>query len=349
MTTKSTKSKNGQKQPTDFRTAPSSPKSAYVPVDAYEYMAGPIERIEHDLSVEHVTPEEFRSAQQFVRACEKTGAWRLKQGELTDDAGFYVAELARELAQSIARLIEEGDLMLARRLPPIVEILQRAVNAYGSKITGRVEKRLSIGEILKKRKARALLQMVSALHPDWETLLHIPNRREIESLSEEKLRELLLSKERWFHERDGTVEWRGHRLAEVIENIIAIREAENENINLFVEHLWRGWFWGGPKRTFTKCDWHGKENLPERDDVRVWMKIIMPFLRRETDGDAMKLAVFANLLASRRYVYAGGEVTGGRLAGDSTTYIWNQVENRIRKAWRTMATRSSKRNFAKSA
>jgi hypothetical protein len=115
-----------------------------------------------------------------------------------------------------------------------------------------------------------------------------------------------------------------------------------------VEHLWRGWFWGGPKRTFTKCDWHGKENLSARDDVTAWMKLLMPFLRRETGDDAMKLAVFTHLLASRRYVYAGSEVSGGRLAEDKVAYIWNQIENRIRDAWRTMATRRRKGNFKKS-
>lgn len=308
-----------------------------------------LERMEYDLSSSHITSERFQAARELINACEKVGVLRLKLGKLTDDAGHYVGELALELAHVTANLVELGDLMLARRLPRIVEAFRRAESVYGSKITGRVEKRISIERILEKHKARALLEMVSALHSKWETLLHIPNRREIQSLSERDLRKLLVGKERWFQEADGTEEWRPHRLAQMIENIVAIREGESENINLFVEYLWRGWFWGGPKRTFAKCDWHGDENMPSRDNVNAWMKIVMPFLRRETNDDAMKLSVFARLLASRRYVYAGGEDTGGRLAGDSTTYIWNQMENRIRKAWRTMATRHRKHNFKKPA
>ena len=74
-----------------------------------------VEKIEHDLKIGHVTAERFRFAQEFIRACEKVGAWQLKQGELTDDAGFYIGELASELALITAGLIERGDLMLARK------------------------------------------------------------------------------------------------------------------------------------------------------------------------------------------------------------------------------------------
>jgi hypothetical protein len=145
---------------------------------------GPVEKVEHDLNIEYLNHDGYRAAKKFIHACEKVGIWRLKQGELTEDAGSHLSFLAQELAESIRALIERGDLMLARRLPPIVEILESALSVYGTKITGRVTKHLSIEQILQKQKARDLLEMLSALHPDWETVLHIHNRREIESLTE---------------------------------------------------------------------------------------------------------------------------------------------------------------------
>jgi len=323
------------------------------------------EKLEHDFNIEHVTAERFSSAEKFIRACEKVGVWQLKRNELTVDAGFYIGELAREVAQTIHALIKQGDVMLARRLPPVVELLQDALKVYGQKVTGRVTKHLSIAQLLKKHKARELLAMLSALHPDWHyLLLHIYHprirelpedkrreiqlrkRRKIETFPEEKLRALLLSKERFvgWHAGKRTEEWRKHGMAEIIENIIAVREGENENINLFVEQLWRGWLWGGPGPTFVKCDWHGKNSLPARDDVRAWMKVVMPFLRRVTGDNAMKLGVFDHMLAARRSVFAGE-----RLADDKQGYIWNQVENRISKAWVTMTKRARKRNSEKSA
>jgi uncharacterized protein involved in tolerance to divalent cations len=308
----------------------------------------PMEAIEHDVNIARVTADEFHSAQRFIRACDKMA--RLKQGEFADDAGFYVAELTHELALTAAKLIDYGDLILARRLASAVEIFQRAANVYGWKISGRVEKRLSIKNILKKHKARPLLEMVSALHPAWDKLLRIPNRHDIESLSEAKLRKLLISKERWIHEQSGAKEWRKHRLAEIIENIIAVRETENENINLFVEYLWHGWLWSGPAATLVKCPWHGEKNLPTRDDVPAWMNKIMPFLRDVTGNDPMKLGVFNRLIAARRFVYHDASGEGfGRLATDSSKYIWNQVQTEIRKAWITMEKWVRKPHFSELA
>jgi hypothetical protein len=142
---------------------------------------------------------------------------------------------------------------------------------------------------------------------------------------------------------------RRHRAAEMIEQICAIRESEAHRVNLFVEHLYHGWLWGGPGPTFQKCPWHGKDGLPKRSGLGEWMAIVMPFLKKITGEDASKLSVFRHLLGARRYVYAGGEATGGRLAGDDPTYIWNQVENRIRKAWVPMANQAVKRSAKKAA
>ncbi len=85
------------------------------------------EQVGHDLHLGQVNAEGFRSARDFIRACEKVGVWRLKQGELPADAGFYIGEPAEELAQTTRTLIERGDVMLARQLPPIAEILHRAL------------------------------------------------------------------------------------------------------------------------------------------------------------------------------------------------------------------------------
>jgi hypothetical protein len=319
-----------------------------------QYITGPIERLEHDLNQKQVTSDRYWAAKEFIHACEKVGVWRLKRGKPSGDAAHHLAFLASEIAGSIRVLIEQGDVMLARKLPAVVEILQRAMQVYGSKITGRVTKRLSIEQILKKYKARDLLETLSALDSDWETVLHIPNRREIESLPEEKLQQLLLKKECWVLQRGGNriEESRNHPIAEVIENIIAVREDENANINLFVEQLWRGWLWGlGPDESgakpgaiFLKADWHRKKDLPAREDVRACMKLVMPFLKKVTGGDPMRLEVFRHMLAARRRVFAGK-----RLADDKPEYIWNQIENRIRKAWVTMAKRARKRNSGKTA
>jgi hypothetical protein len=74
------------------------------------------------------------------------------------------------------------------------------------------------------------------------------------------------------------------------------------------------------------------------------MEIVMPFLKKVTGGDAMRLHVFEYLLAARRSVFAGH-----RLADDKPEYVWNQVATRIRQAWLTMFNRARKRNSEKTA
>lgn len=309
---------------------------------------------------ENLTTERFREALEFIRACAEVGAWRLEQGMLTEDAGFYLAEIASELAHIVGGLIKQGDVMLARRLPPVVEMLQQAMRAYGSTITGRITQRHSIEQLLKKHCARELLAMLSALHPDWEKFLPVyeqpekpaefrsAEKRRIQQLPENELHALLTTQLRWLVQKTGkpkrVEEWRKHPLAAIIENTAAARELESNNINLFVEHLFRGWLWSGPGSTFATCDWHGKPDLPSRADAHAWMQIVIPFLRRVTKDDALKLGVFKHLLAARKPVFAGE-----RLANDKPGYIWNQVENRIRKAWRVMAKRAAKRNLEKTA
>jgi hypothetical protein len=345
-----------KKSPVD----PSAQESAQK-LDAYfrAYFAGPKERVEHDLSIEHVTNDNYWSAKKFIHACEKVGVWRLKQGELTNDAGLHLAHLAWEIAESIRVLIGQGDLLLARQLPPVVEVLQDTLKVYGSKVTGRVTKRLSIEQLLKKYKARELLAMLSALHPDWHCLLLHIYHPKIQKLPEKRLRELILSKERFIGWKNGkrTEEYRKHGLAEILENVFAVREGENENINLFVEHLWQGRLWSlgddksgsKPGKTYVTADWPGLKDLPARDNVRAWMEIVMPFLRRITQDDAMRLSVFEHLIAMRKAVYVREKDSDRRLADDKTDYIWNQVRTRIAQAWKTMASRASKRNSGKTA
>lgn len=313
-------------------------------------LRGPVESLEHDANLHKLTEEGFQAASDFIHACGKVAVWRLRNSELAGKAGFYVTELMQQLAHVVYELVQAGDLMTARRLPLPTSIYQSALAVYGPGICNQVVKRDTIRTILKQHNARALLEMVSALHPDWDAILHIDDRKRIEALSEDQLTELLLSKERRTTAGGGEkAEWRTHRLAEIIENVVAIREMEAANLNLFVAHLRRGWLWGGPLETFKKCPWNGQCGLPALNDWSAWRKMVMPFLKQETAGDASRLLAFEHMLAARRYVYAGGENTGGRLAGDSPTYIWNQVENRIGKAWATVARREIKRNPKRTA
>jgi hypothetical protein len=139
---------------------------------------------------------------------------------------------------------------------------------------------------------------------------------------------------------------------------MTMREGESALINGFVEHLWQGRLWGlGPDmsqpesgKSFLKAAWHGRTNLPPREDARAWMKIVMPFLKEVTGDNPMRLNVFEHMLAARRFVYHDASGEGhGRLATDSTKYVWNQVETEIRKAWVTMAKRARKPNPTKPA
>lgn len=312
----------------------------------HEYLTGPIEKLEHDINIERVTNEQFHCALEFIRACRHVGVWRLKQGKLSADAGWNIGQLADEIAHSICVLIEHDDVMLARRLPGIVDQLNGALRKYGRKMTGRTRKPDSIEQILKNHDPRGLLAMVSALHPDWDAITGIENRQEIEALPENKLRELLLSKECWTA-RPGcneTDEWRTHRLAQFIENIMPIWKGANSKIHTFVALLMKGQLWGlGPDKTgagaatFLDCPWRGQTDLPARNDVSGWMEMVMPFLKQATGDDAMRLNVFEHMIAARRYEYIDASGKGfGRLASDSPKRIWLAVKNELRKAWRTM-------------
>ena len=333
-----------------------------------ELLSSPIEKIHHDLHKENVTDKRFHEAEEFIRACECVALWRLKQGQLSEDAGFYLAELAARIAESIAKLTEARDIMLARGLPPIVETMKRAESLFGGKFDNRITKRLSIGDILdlKEQRPIELIQMFAALHPDWAelcgiedgaTLLRQPEaelRRLL--LSEEtwiivrtqgnlrRLRRLLLSKETWTGTRKGRrfEEKRKHRLAEVIEQAHAIRQMQSPNINCFVEHLWQGRLWSGPNATFEDCAWPTR---PPRGDVTAWMKLIMPYLKRVTSNDAKKLRVFRDMLAWRCCLSDGQQIDfdrGARLATASPADIWSQVGAEIRSAWIRMEKQARK-------
>src|SRR2546423_2742896 len=86
---------------------------------------GPVEKIEHDAHVDSVCHEGYAAALEFVRACCAVGKWKLKNRELSGDAGYYVEELAKELVECIAEFIAAGDVEMARRLPPISATMQR--------------------------------------------------------------------------------------------------------------------------------------------------------------------------------------------------------------------------------
>lgn len=299
-----------------------------------ERQLGPIEQVRHNSYTTNVTPECLHQAEEFIRACECVAAWRLKKGERSEDAGFYLAKLATSIAVSLRKLTEAGDIMLARRLPPIIATMQQAESVFGKKLTNEVTKRLLIQDILKEHRATELIQMFAALHPDWAEVCGIEDGEKLLKQPESELRQLLLSEETWpvTSNEIEIEEKRKHRLAELIERAQAIREMQQPNINCFVEHLWQGRLWSGPNRTFEDCPWPVR---PPRNDVTAWMALIMPFLKKVTNHDAMKLGVFRYMVASRTYVYDGEQLDSGqgaRLAAANPSDIWSQVGAEIRKA-----------------
>ena len=305
---------------------------------------GPIEKIHHDLHGANVTAENFHHAEKFIRSCECVALWRLKQGQRPETASSHLAELAARIAHSIHRLTEAGDVMLARRLPPVVEIMQRAENVFGKKLTNKVTERVPIEKLLKKHRAIDLIQMFAALHPDWAEWCGVQNPQEFLKRPEKQLHRLLLSEETWTRTCDGVefVEKRKHRLAELIERMQAIREMHQRNVNCFVEHLWRGRLWSGPNGTYEDCNW---STHPPRADVAAWMKLIVPHLKSITGNDAMKLSVFQYMIATRAYCHDGERFDaehGTRLTAANPADIWNQVGAEIRKAWIRMAKQARK-------
>lgn len=128
-------------------------------------------------------------------------------------------------------------------------------------------------------------------------------------------------------------------LVRVLENTAAIRaNAETPSLNVFAELLYRGWLWGGPNATLEKCSWWGSTPFP-RSDTRGWLKLILRELQTKTGRDATKLAVFRDLLVTRKQVRGR---TPKRLAQGSMTFAWNQVRTRLRDAWRLMAEQANK-------
>jgi hypothetical protein len=305
---------------------------------------GPIEKIHHDLYEEDVTAERYHQTEEFIHACAYVALWRLKQGQLPGDASYYIAELAAKLAEAVRTLTEADDIMLARRLPPTLAIMRRAESVFGKKLTNAVTERLPIDEILKEHQALELIQTFAALHPDWAELCGIADGGELLRQPEQELRRLLLSEETWTGTRNGAQfkERRKHRLAQLIEQMQAIREMQQPNINCFVEHLRQGRLWSGPNGTYEDCAWPTR--LP-REDVKAWIDLVLPFLKRVTNNDPMKLSVFRYMIAARSYVFDGEkyDVTKGtRLADAAPSDIWNQVGAEIRKAWIRMELQTRK-------
>lgn len=276
--------------------------------------------------------------------------------------------------------------MLARRLPVIVEILDSAFYVYGPRLTSRITKTASIHNLLKQHKAKELLAMLSALHPDWHTfILHIYDpkvrelpeeqqheirlrkRRCIEAFPENRLRKYILSKELFVGWKGNkpTKEWRRHGLAEILENMFTLRDGQRENINLFVEHLFHGRLWSlsrgetdsQPGKTYVDCPWKGRGDNPPRKDVRAWMKIVMPFLEAQTGGDMkqrgdpMRLAVFERLLSTRKGRHEPGDLNNEfhPVALGSRTLAWNYLRGELADAWTRMTKRAIKLKSGKPA
>jgi hypothetical protein len=335
--------KNRKRKKSGIKAAATKSPKPSLPLDAECSIAGqPIWQLNHDFHVGHLTEENFHKAEELIDACEKVGVARLKRGERTEEAGFYLAELAEQLAVSIEALIREGDVQLARRLPMAVERLSAAQQRYGLTVTAQLTKGNTISALLERHTAKELLAMVFAKRPELDKEMHWLPWNDIKAMPEEKLRALLLS---------TVPDARGgkaapHPLAAHIVRFFDLgdRKFERPNINMFVEHLWRGFLWSGPGKTFEKCPWFGDAKKPVREDTRAWMTLIRDFLRVKTQGDMSKLLVFDTLLARRRAKYARAEKGGTeRLRSDDPTYVLDQVMKEIREAWLTMANKASGR------
>lgn len=310
----------------------------------------------------------FLECKRFLGDCHQNAIWRLNRGEQPVLASFYIAEIMTELSRMVADLVAAGDLMIARRLLPVVDDYNRALKVYGPFVCPDGFQCQGIEQILRKHKARKLLEMISALHPKWDTDLNIKNRKEIETFSEGQLRKFLLTKVKFIRERSeyrrkrwkntASSEWRTHPLAELIENAIELRVAEAARINLFVQFLRQGWLWSlgsekdkhevpvpGTGSTFKKCPWHGRKKMPPVGEWQAWISLMRPYLHEITGGDPRRLSVFRYFLVARKGVYATKDA--GRLVDDKSEYIWNQVENRICKTWMQMAQRERKRFLKK--
>lgn len=305
----------------------------------------PIWQLNHDCHIGHLTEENFQKAEELIDACEKVGVARLKRGERTEEAGFYLAELAAQLSVCIEALIREGDVQLARRLPSVVERLCAAQERYGMTVSASFTEKNTIAALLKKHTAKELLAMVSEWQPSLVRRLDLPA---LKAMPEVKLKALLLGMTA--NERDG--ESKPHPLADIIVRFFDLgdRNFERRNINLFVENLWRGFLWSGPGQTFENCPWFGDAKKPARGNTRAWMKLIRDFLRERTGGDMSKLVVFRTMLARRRRKFAKSPNGTERLRSDDPTYAVSAVMGEIEEAWKTLANKESgKKRMAEEA
>ena len=321
--------------------AKKSPKASLSLGDECSIAGQPIWQLNHDFHIGHLTEENFHKAEELIDACEKVGVARLKRGERTEEAGFYLAELAAQLAVSIEALIREGDVQLARRLPSVVERLCAAQERYGMTVTARLTRRNTISALLEKHAAKELLAMVFAKQPELDKVMHRLPWKDIKAMPEEKLRALLLT---------TVADARGGKSAPhpLVAHIVRFfdlgdRKFERPNINLFVENLWRGFLWSGPGKTFEKCPWFGDAKKPVRENTRAWMTLIRDFLREHTQNDMSKLAVFRTMLARRRRKFAKSPNGTERLRSDDPTYVVGEVLEEIEEAWKTLANKASGR------
>lgn len=107
--------------------------------------------------------------------------------------------------------------------------------------------------------------------------------------------------------------------------------------NRFVENLYHGYLWDGgvPQHI---CPWHGRNDLPPVDNIKAWMKLIEPFLKKEY-AKPSEIIIFRKMLKSHKAVYAQNPSKDKPLSDDKLCYQWNQVFKKIRNAWVEMAKR----------
>ena len=310
-----------------------------------------IEELTEALTEPRVTEQSFTLAVQFIDDCRASGTAQRDQGKPSELVGYYVADLADALAACIEELVQAGDVMLARRLPAVVERLSATLKRYGNYVSPRFVPKNSIEALLQRHTAKDLLAMALAKEPNLQGVVRGRrlNWQIIRAYSEAQLREMLLGKF-----VTGTDQpHQPHPLARFIVRMFDLGERgfERPNINFFVELLWQGWFWSGSGRNFEECPWRKEQPRLPRAETRKWMQRIREHLRGRTQGDMSKLRVFRQLLARRKRKFAKvKEEAWKSLSDEKFTYQLGVVMDEIEEAWKTMANRASgKKRKAKTA
>jgi hypothetical protein len=276
----------------------------------------------------------LRDCHVFITECTTKTLEQLAAGEPFGLEVNCLRMLMNWLPGDVRRVVEAGDVFTARDLRNVVGEYEKARAVFGPKVEFGSVKRWTIELLLKEHSAKEWVEVFAAQAAldGLGRLDGINTTRNYQvvppGFDPQKLR----------REPDAAlVNWfRNSGAAQCAEALLIRRGIEGAEINTFVALLQQGWFWNrGP---WVPCPWKNAKRVPPREDAAAWMKLVMPFLKELTKGDARQLRHLEGLLASRKQVHAGT-----RLADDKPEYAWNQIEGRIKKAWKVMCKRGPRK------